>query len=253
MKIEVLGCYGGEAAGYRTTSLLVNDTIAIDAGSLAQVLPIERQLAVRSVVITHPHADHTCSLPFFVENVHAGGIDSVDLHASASTLDCLGRHLFNGACWPDFTGIPDRRIPVVRFRALTSGLPVEIDGVRLTPVPVDHSVETFGLLIEQDGQGVLWSSDTGPTDELWRVANATPDLRAVWIETSFPNSEQALADLSRHLTPATLRQEIEKLERRIPIRVHHFKPRHVATILADLERLGIDDLEPLRQGETYRF
>jgi len=253
MKIEVLGCYGGEALRCRTPCLLINDTIAIDAGSLAQRLPIERQMAVRAVVLTHAHADHTGSLPFFVENVHAGGGATVDLHASLPTLDHLGRHLFNGVCWPDFSGIPDVRSPAVRFRPLVVGEPLEIEGVRLTPVPVNHSDGAVGLLIEQAGKALLWSSDTGPTEEIWRVANATPGLQAVWIETSFPNADQHLADLSRHLTPATLRREIDKLERQVPLCVHHMKPGRVETILGELERLAIPGLEPLRQGEIYTF
>lgn len=253
MKIEVLGCFGGEALRCRTTCLLINDTIAIDAGSLAQMLPIERQLAVRAVVLTHAHADHTRSLPFFVENVHAAGGAAIDLHASQPTLDSLGRHLFNGDCWPDFTGIPDLRSPAVRFRPLAVGEPLEIEGVRLTPVPVNHSAGALGLLIEQAGKAVLWSSDTGPTEELWRLANTTRDLQAVWIETSFPNADQELANLSRHLTPATLRREIDKLERQVPLFVHHLKPGRVEAILGELERLAVRGLEPLRQGEIYTF
>ena len=43
MRIEVLGSYGGESVKCRLTCLLINDTVALDAGSLSQALPIERQ------------------------------------------------------------------------------------------------------------------------------------------------------------------------------------------------------------------
>ena len=33
MKIEILGAYGGESPDCSTTCLLINDTIALDAGS----------------------------------------------------------------------------------------------------------------------------------------------------------------------------------------------------------------------------
>ena len=71
MKIEVIGSYGGESLDCRMTCLLINDTIALDAGSLAQGLSIERQARVRSILLTHSHLDHTSALPFFVENVSA--------------------------------------------------------------------------------------------------------------------------------------------------------------------------------------
>ena len=70
MKIQVLGGYGGESLDCRMTCLLVNGTIALDAGSLSQALSIERQVRVRSILLSHSHMDHTNSLPFFIENVY---------------------------------------------------------------------------------------------------------------------------------------------------------------------------------------
>ena len=46
MKIEVIGGYGGESEHCRMTCLLINDRIALDAGSLSRELPIERQVAI---------------------------------------------------------------------------------------------------------------------------------------------------------------------------------------------------------------
>ena len=69
MLIQVLGGYGGESDLCRMTCLLINGTIALDAGSLSQVLSIERQVGVHSIVLSHSHMDHTNSLPFFIENV----------------------------------------------------------------------------------------------------------------------------------------------------------------------------------------
>ena len=42
MKIEILGCSGSVAQGYNTTSILLNDSVLLDAGSAASVLPEER-------------------------------------------------------------------------------------------------------------------------------------------------------------------------------------------------------------------
>ena len=83
-------------------------------------------------------------------------------------------------------------------------MPVVIDGVKFTPIPVDHLVPTHGFLIEQNGASVLWSSDTGPTHRFWEIANRTPNLKALCIETSFDNALQQVADVSLHLTPQTL-------------------------------------------------
>jgi len=253
VQIEVLGGYGGEAVGRRMTCLLINGSIALDAGSLSQALPVERQREVRAIVLTHSHVDHTCSLPFFIENVYEKGRSAVDLHASPATIYALRKNLFNNAAWPDFTRLPNNLVPSVRFRELSDESPIEIEGVKFTPIPVDHLVPTYGFLIEHDGAAVLWSSDTGPTKRLSEIANRTPHLRAVCLETSFDNSMQAIADASFHHTPQTLERELHKLERTLPILLHHLKPPCVDRIHREVEALDNPQIGFLEQGRTYRF
>jgi len=251
MKIEILGGYGGESVGRRMTCLLVNDAIALDAGSLTQVLPIDRQQQVHSIVLTHSHMDHTTSLPFFIENVFGKVRDAVDIYASAPTIYAIRKHLFNNDTWPDFTRLPNHLLPVVRFHELAAEVPVTIGGVRFTPIPVDHLIPTFGYLIEHEGAALLWSSDTGPTKRLWEVANAVEKLAGVWVETTFNNALQAIADVSGHLTPQTLARELRQLERRLPILLHHLKPPCIEKIQEEVRALGNPDLDFLEQGKIY--
>ena len=252
MKIEVLGGYGGESQGCRMTCLLINDSIALDAGSLSQALPIERQVGVHSILLTHSHMDHTSSIPFFIENVF-GNERHIDIYTSSATTYAIRKHLFNNDTWPDFTRIPNHLLPAVRFNEIHDGVPFELDGVRFTPIPVDHLVPTHGFLIEQDGQAVLWSSDTGPTQRFWEIANRTANLRAVCIDTSFNNALQHIADVSHHLTPATLTTELEKLDKRVPILIHHLKPPCVEQIRIEIKALGNPDIDYLEQGKVYDF
>jgi ribonuclease BN (tRNA processing enzyme) len=235
------------------TCLLVNGTVALDAGSLTQVLTVEQQVEVRSVLLSHSHMDHTNSLPFFIENVYGKGDGAIDIHASSPTVYAIRKYLFNNATWPDFTRLPNHLLPSVRFQEFESEAPLVLDGITFTPIPVDHLVPTHGFLIEQNGAAVLWSSDTGPTTRLWEVANRTPNLKAVCIDTSFDNSLQAVADVSLHLTPRTLAEELRKLERRVPVLVHHLKPPCVARIREEVRQLKNPDLEFLEQGKEYRF
>jgi ribonuclease BN (tRNA processing enzyme) len=253
VQIEVLGGYGGEAVDRRMTCLLINGTISLDAGSLSQALPVERQREIKTIFLTHSHVDHTCSLPFFIENVYEQGKSAVDLYASPETIYALRKNLFNNAAWPDFTRLPNNLVPSVRFRELAEEVPIEVAGVRFTPISVDHLVPTFGFLIEHEGVAVLWSSDTGPTTRLWEIANRTPHLRAVCVETSFDNSMQAIADASFHLTPQTLATELLKLERTLPVLLHHMKPPCVDQIHREVEALDNPQVGFLQQGRTYRF
>jgi ribonuclease BN (tRNA processing enzyme) len=251
MKIEILGSYGGESVDCRMTCLLVNDSIALDAGSLSQVLSIERQRGIQSILLTHSHMDHTSSLPFFIENVFGKLREAVDVYASAATIYALRRHLFNNDTWPDFTRLPNHLLPVVRFHELEEEVPIVIGGVRFTPIPVTHLVPTFGFLIEDDSSKLLWSSDTGPTQRLWEVANRIENLKGIWVDTSFDNSMQQIADVSGHLTPASLAAELKKLERRAPILLHHLKPPCIAKIQTEIAALGNPDIGFVEQGKIY--
>ncbi len=253
MKIEVLGGYGGESLGCRMTCLLINDSIALDAGSLSQSLPIERQAGVESILLSHSHVDHTSSIPFFIENVFGRRRQTIDIYTSSATEYAIRKYLFNNATWPDFTRLPNHLLPAVKFHELHDETPFELDGVRFTPITVDHPVPTFGFLIQQDGKAVLWSSDTGPTLRLWQIANSTRNLQAVCIDTSFDNSLQEIADVSFHLTPRTLERELEKLEVKVPILLHHLKPPYVESIRSEVKKLGNPDVGFLEQGRTYTF
>ena len=128
----------------------------------------------------------------------------------------LRKYLFNNATWPDFTRLPNHLVPSVRFHEFESEVPVVIDGVKFTPIPVDHLVPTHGFLIEQDGAAILWSSDTGPTQRFWEIANRTHNLKALCIDTSFDNSLQQVADVSLHLRPGRWRPSCASCTRECP-------------------------------------
>lgn len=253
MHIEVLGGYGGESPGCRLTSLLINDSVALDAGSLTQALSLDRQVKVRSVLLTHSHVDHTSALPFLIDNVFGRNESGVEVLANSATIYAVRKHLLNAATWPDFSRLPNHLVPAVRFREFADEVPLKIDGVTYTPIAVNHVVPTNGFLIEQERSSVLWSSDTGPTERLWEVANSTPDLKAVFVEVSFDNSLQAVADESKHLTPQTLGAELEKLERDVPVILHHLKPFCIDAIRREVAELRHPALEFVEQGRTYDF
>lgn len=252
MKIEVLGAYGGESTECRMTCLLINGGIALDAGSLTQSLSLDRQERVHSIVLSHSHLDHTNSLPFFVENIFDRR-GPIDVYASSTTIYAIRQHLFNNSTWPDFSRLPNHLLPSVKFHQLENEVPVLISGVKFTPIAVSHLVPTFGFLIEENGGAVLWSSDTGPTVRLWEIGNLTRHLEAVFIETSFDNDRQRIADISYHLTPQTMRGELSKLDRSLPTYLHHLKPPCVPIIRRQVEALELPRVEFLEQERVYEF
>ena len=235
-------------------SYLINDTLAVDAGGLGFYRTPEFQAKIKDVFISHTHADHVASLPIFVENAFEGGPKPVTVHGSSHVLDSLQRDIFNGRIWPDFIGMSAKQGPFLKINEIESGRPLELQGLRITPVAVDHLVPTLGFVIDDGRCGIVIASDTGPTEEIWRVAHSASRLHAVFLEASFPNSMTGLANLSKHLTPAMFGEEARKLNRDdIDLIVVHIKPRYRVQIVQELEALGLPNLVIARFNETYAY
>lgn len=253
MELRILGCSGGEAEGQRLTGLLVNDTVAIDAGSLTGALSVEEQTRLRHIFLTHSHLDHMCTLPFYTKNVF-GRIDApVQIHALPETLDALRRHLFNDELWPDFSVIPSPDNPIIRYLELIPEQTIEVEGLRITPVAVNHLVPCVGYLVEDDHSAFLFTSDTAQTDRAYALANAAPNLRLFITEVSFPNAQGWLAEAAKHLTPAMLGEELKKLHRDVPVAIYHLTPGDAPEILPELEELGDPRIHLLEQDTRFAW
>jgi ribonuclease BN (tRNA processing enzyme) len=235
------------------SSYLLNDTIAIDAGSLGFYLGPREQLRVKHVLLSHSHMDHLASLPVFVENVYQGKRESVIIYGSAELLDSLRRDVFNNRLWPDFIGLSTEQAPFLRLQRLDPGQPVEIDGLRITPVPVDHVVPTLGFVIEDARAAVILPMDTGPTEEIWRHANRTPNLKAIFLETTFPDAMSELAAVAGHLTPATFVQETRKVKPAVRYVIVHIKPAYRSQVVQEFQALGLPNVEIGEPGRAYGF
>jgi len=253
MQLRVLGCSGGEAEGCRLTGLLVNGTLAIDAGCLTQTLTLREQVAIRHIFISHSHLDHICTLPFFTKNIlgHAGA--PVQIHAPRPTLDALRRHLFNDEVWPDFSFIPDPDHPVIQFSELVPGRAARLEGLRITPIPVNHLVPCVGYRVEDDHSAFIFTSDTAETDLVYQVANRTRNLKLFITEASFPNEQAWLAEAAGHLTPEKLGMELKKLKRDVPVGVYHLTPGDRAVMLPQIEALGDPRVRLLEQDSRFEW
>jgi ribonuclease BN (tRNA processing enzyme) len=236
------------------TSFLINGELALDAGSITQALPLEAQRRIRHIVLTHSHLDHTASIPFLVENTFGQQREALEILVTPQVLHTVKLHLFNNDTWPDFTRIPNDLLPALRLVQVEPRVPFSANGLQLTPIPVRHTVPTHGYLVEDEGGAVLFTSDTGPTKEVWEVANRTPALRAVIVEVSFPSRMQSVADISLHLTPTTLAAELAKLERDVAVYLYHLKPAYVDELRQELAATRFPHpVEELRQGDVYKF
>ena len=235
MQVRVLGCSGGIGARARTTSFLVDHDILVDAGTGVEDLSVEELSAIDHVFLTHSHLDHIAALPLLVDSV--GGLRSRPLvvHALPETILALKTHIFNWVIWPDFTEIPHYERPWMVFEPIGIDTTVELAGRSVRSLPANHTVPALGFHIFNERAALVFSGDTGPNDEFWRIVNSVENLRYLIIETAFPNRDQDLAVTSRHLYPIQLGQELEKLKREPQVLVTHLKPSDRKVIERELD------------------
>ena len=236
MRLRVLGCSGGIGGRHlRTTSFLLDSDILIDAGTGVGDLSLAELSLVDHIFITHSHLDHVTSIAFLVDTV--GGMRSkpVTVYATRATIEILRNHIFNWSIWPDFTEIPTPQAPFMRFEEIAVGRTVILDGREITPIPANHTVPAVGYLLDSGRGSLVFSGDTGVNDELWAAANAARNLRYVIIETAFSNKERFLAEVSRHLCPSMLADELAKLQRSAEIYVTHLKPGEIELTMQEVE------------------
>jgi ribonuclease BN (tRNA processing enzyme) len=254
MKIRILGSnLHGPLNRQYSSAYVINMSVAIDAGPLGVSGSPEDQAEVRHVLLTHSHADHVASLPLYLENVFGLGEAPPRLYGHPMTLACLHRHMFNNEIWPDFFGMQAGGKSFVELRPLEPEHSISVDGLRVTPVPVPHTVPTYGYIVDDGHAAVVFAADAAPTQRIWEVARALPHLKAVFLEASFPESLTWLAEGSMHLTPKLFAAEAAKLPAGVRVIAVHIKPRYRAEVIAELEALHIPGLEIGDPETRYEF
>ena len=253
MQLRILGCHGGETPKHRTSSFLVGDSLAVDAGAITSGLSLREQEQIQSVLVSHPHMDHIRDLATLADNRCQQGGTTLDIVGIPATIEALRKHFFNDLIWPDFTKIDAKDGPTVRFVEVQPNEVASVDGFEVTPVLVNHTVDTSAFIIRDGDKSIVYGGDTGPTDELWTRINALDDLQALMMEVSFPNDEAQLAHDSRHLTPQTLGAELDKLTQsdELPILLYHIKPTFEQRVLRELASLRGRNLQILQLHEEF--
>ncbi|HWU83773.1 MAG TPA: 3',5'-cyclic-nucleotide phosphodiesterase [Rhodocyclaceae bacterium] len=255
MKVRILGCSGGIGGrNLRTTSMLVDHDVLIDAGTGVGDLSIAELAQIDHVFLTHTHLDHIACLPLLIDTVGDMRQKPLVVHATDATLEILRNHIFNWAVWPDFSEIPSEEEPFLRYESLRVGEAVELDGRRFTALPANHTVPAVGYQLDSGNASLVFSGDTGPCPELWRAVNKVRNLKYLIIETAFSNRERQLARVSLHLCPEMLAEELANLQREAEIFITHLKPgQSELTMQEVLDAVGELSPRMLQNNEVFEL
>jgi cAMP phosphodiesterase len=255
MKVKILGCSGSEAIGHNPPGFLVNDVVMLDAGTITAALSIRAQSRITDIFISHTHLDHIKSLLFLADNIIGRIKQPVNIRAIPKVIDAIKKHLMNDLIWPDFTKIPTAKNPVLAYKPFSAGVPVAVAGLKVQAIPMNHPVPAVGFMVSDARATIIYSADTGPNEGLWKVASKAKNLKAIIVDTSFPNSLDIIAGLSGHFTPAQLHADLTKanVKSTVPIYIYHIKPAHKKKVISELRALGRKNVKVLQEGKTYQF
>jgi len=255
IKLKILGCSGGIGGNFRTTSMLLDDDVLIDAGTGVGDLSVTELCMIDHVFVTHAHLDHIACIPFMVDSVGFMRDKPLTIHATAATLAVLQEHIFNWKIWPDFAEIPDKQNPYMRYQAMELGQTVNLNGRKITALPAHHVVPAVGYQIDSGAASLVHSGDTTTHDAFWEVVNQIANLRYLIIETAFPNAERKLSEISKHLCPDMLAEELLKLKQpQAEIFITHLKPGDVDLTMQQIGEC-VQGFKPvmLLNGQVFEF
>jgi ribonuclease BN (tRNA processing enzyme) len=178
VELTVLGVGGGwakpghAACGYLVRHDGFNLWVDLGTGTMANLQEHVELLDVHAVVVSHRHFDHFLDVyPFYLARWYGTGGATIPLFAPPGMFEhALKLEQDLPSAFATTVVGPGQEFHTGPFVVKTA--------------PMRHPVPTLGMRFEVDGQVLAYSADTGPTDELVRLAEGAGVLlaEATWIE-----------------------------------------------------------------------
>ena len=208
MKIKFLGTHNAESKETNLACFLLDDVLAVDAGSLASQLTFAEQEKVKVILLSHGHYDHIRELPAFAFN-NSSRVTKV--FGLRDTLQIFSSHLADGLIYPEFVNensyLAKSILEMCEIQPLQ---PFDILGYRVLPVTVPHPIKAVGFEIANNAGRIFYTGDTGPgLASAWQ--HISPQLLIA--DMTLPNRLKDIARESGHLCAELLKSELIEFQR----------------------------------------
>lgn len=258
MKLQLLpstfGPDGTASPRQHLTTMVLDDVVAFDAGTLAMSCSDRQRAGIRDIVVTHAHLDHIAGLPLFIDDLFSTVREPIRIHASDIVIGLLQEHIFNWSIYPRFSDLKNEYGPVMEYVPFQAGREFTVRHLKILPVEVNHKVPSCGFVVSDGSTTISVTGDTAETDEFWSCVNGLESVNAVLVECAFPDGLADLAGISYHLTPSTLARELEKLDREdCSVFVANLKPAYRDEIVEQIRSLACRRLDILEVGRVYEW
>ena len=238
MIIKFLGTHNAESKNTRLVSFLIDDILAVDAGSLVSELTFPEQRKIKAILLSHGHYDHIRAVPAFAFN---NSDRTTKVIATPKTLEILSSHLIDGVVYPEFTSDASfLQKATIKLVPLEPFKPQNIEGYEVIAVPVPHPLDSVGFEItSSDGKTLFYTGDTGPgLSSIW--GNISPQL--IIADVTWPNSLSTAARDAGHLCPEMLEKELAEFRRLkgyFPrVVIIHLSPQHEPEIEREVREIA---------------
>jgi len=243
----------GPSPRQHLTCFVIDDSVAVDAGSLAMAVSPLQQSQIRNIVLTHAHLDHIAGLPLFIDDLFSTLTEPITVHATQPVIDTLERDIFNWSVYPRFSELSNANGPVLRYESFGQAEEFTVRNLTLRAVEVNHKVPSTGFLISDTETTIALSGDTAGTEGFWNLVNSADVMSAILVECAFPDELDELAVVSHHLTPRLMARELEKCERDCPVYIVNLKPMFREVIVDQIARLNLKGVTILEVGKAYQW
>ena len=238
MIVKFLGTHNAESKNTRLVSLLIDDVLAVDAGSLVSELTFPEQTRIKAILLSHGHYDHIRGIPAFAFN---NSNRTTKVFATTKTLEIVSSHLIDGIVYPEFTSeYSFLRKATIKLVPLEPLKRQDIEGYQVMAVPVPHPLDGVGFEITSaDGKTLFYTGDTGSgLSSSW--SSISPQL--IITEVTWPNRLANMATAAAHLCPEMFKEELLELRRLkgcLPkVVVIHMSPQHETEIKRELREVA---------------
>lgn len=252
MQVRVLGAHNLETDSTRHTCFLIDGVLTIDAGSLVSTLARDEQIALRHVLLTHLHFDHTRDIPTLgLQTLDEASL--IDVYSLGVTLESVRAHLMDTVVYPDLSQPLNETPAAFRFVPINDADTFTIGDYTVKPIPVLHPVPTVGYIVRSGGECIAYTGDTGGGLLPFMQDELSPST--LYVDLTYPNELEWRAEIAGHLTPNRLKAQIQQavaasvtMPKIVPV---HMSQQHQKVIMKELalveRELGID-LEPGFEG-----
>jgi len=180
--------------------------------------------------------------------------EPIVIHAQEKTIKALKAHIFNWVIWPDFSELPNKDNPCIRFDVMKPGEKITIRQREIEMIPVNHTVPSVGYCVQGNRGAVVFSGDTTTNDTLWSSMNKYEKVDLFFVESAFANLDLEISRISKHYCPQLLATDLKKLNHRPEIWLTHFKPGDENLIFQECVDLMPDfSINRLSGGEVFKL